>query len=646
MSQFSTRAPAYRPRKSLEAEWSTFRKGLNMLLRPTELQRDEYAQGDNIMLIGSGVPTGRWGTVKYFTANATGSVRGFGTFANNYTGINEIIALTDQGYLVKKNGTGSTVITGHSYPSGSIIRAEQLGGFTYFVSKDAPLAQYNGGALTVFATLSPPTGVTVTNFSGVTGTATYAWKMTTLSPGGGESNPSEPFILPDLPDDLSLSSYKIFWSAPSAATIAGFQMYRGLQGDETFLVGLGASTSTYHDFGEPSSELRLAPLSNTTGGVKSQFVTKFNDRLIMVDHNDRNKLLISGRYPNQSKFSWIDGGGYIYIDPDSGQDITGISVQPGSSKIVVYKDFSHYAVELNTVTIGNYSVLDPVYQPISTAIGCSNADTIQTVENDIFYFGRKGLYVTGYEPNFLSIIRTNEISARMRPYLDNLNDDDFTTCCSMYVNNKYLLSFPLRKEIMVYDRERGSFAGIWKLPFGINRMMKYVDGSGTERWILGSAESNQIYTFEPSVNSDDGTIITKTLKTNKESFSSWKELKVVELFHVLLRNITGSVTVNILGENRSGSTTTIKTFTINGTAVSGKTGWGSTGWGKRMWGKFIGTPVTGSDEYPRWGSLYKEARLIQVEFSSTAANSNFEILGIDFTATGQGVGSLSSSQRV
>ena len=53
MPQLNTRVPPYKKRKDLEAEWDTFRKGLNLLLRPTELGRDEYTQGDNIMLIGS-----------------------------------------------------------------------------------------------------------------------------------------------------------------------------------------------------------------------------------------------------------------------------------------------------------------------------------------------------------------------------------------------------------------------------------------------------------------------------------------------------------------------------------------------------------------------------------------------------------------
>lgn len=648
MPIIDTKAPAYRKQRELQAEWESFRKGLNLLLRPTELGRDEYATGDNIMLIGSGVPTGRWGTSTYFSVNATGSIRGFATYNHVASQTNELLALSDEGFVVKKNGTSSTIIAGQSYPSGSIVRAEQLGGYTYLVSKDRPLTRYAGGSLEVLATIPAPIAGSATNVSGVTGSYTWSWRITTLGANGGETNPSASIQLPLLPQDLTRTRVDVRWSAPSSATISGFQIYRGLPGDETFLAGVGASTTVYVDTGEPASETILPPLSNTTGGVESALIGKdpVRDRLIMVDKNDPTKLLISGRYPNQSKFNWVDGGGYVYVGPDDGFPITGFEVQPGSNKVTVFKEFGSYSVELAQVTIGNYVVLDPRVAPISTAVGCSSADTIQVVENDIFYFGRQGLYVVGYEPNFLSIIRTNEISARIRPYLANLNESDYQNCCSMYVNNKYLLSFPDRKEIVVYDRERGCFAGIWKLPFGVSKMKKYIDTTGTERWVLGSADSNQVYTFESSVNSDDGTTITKTLKTNKERFNSWSLLKILNLFYVLFRNITGQVTINLLSEDRAGTTQTVFNFDITGVAVSGRSGWGANTWGTRRWGVSKGTPVSGSDEFTRWGQLYKESRLVQIEISCTAAASNFEFLGARVTANSQGEGSLSSSQRV
>lgn len=644
MPQISTNPPSFRPRKSIDVEWDSFKRGLNLILRPTEISREELTTADNLMLTGSGVPTGRWGTSTLFTANATGSIRGLGTFVNTTSLTNEVIALSDQGYLVKQNGTGSTQINGISYPSGSVVRSAQLGGKTYFVSKDAPPGVYDGSTLSVFITLSVPTGLSATNFSGASGTNVWSWRVTALN-AVGETTGSTAYALSNLPQDLTFTTVKLFWSGVSGA-VTGYQIYRGLSGDETLLGSVGPSVTSFVDVGQDVSQTVGLPFSNTTGGPKSPVIAKYKDRLLLISADDRTKMLISGRYPNHFKFNWADGGGYIYISPDDGQDLIGIAVQPGADRIVAYKDYSHFAVELSTVTIGNFVVLDPQYVPISTGIGCSSPDTIATVENDTFYFGRKGLYVTGYEPNFLNIIRTNEVSARIRPYLDQLNDTDYTTACAFYVNNKYILSFPRRKECIIYDRERGCFMGPWKLPFGISKMLRHTDSTGTEKWIIGSYNSNQVYTFDSAVGTDSGTAIVKTLRTNKEVFGAWSLLKIVKFFYALFRRVQGSVNVSLIAELRDGSTTTIKTFTIEGASLTGSMGWGINQWGKKQWGLSEGLPVTAGDELTKYTQLFKSVRLLQVEISSTDANANFELLGLRMTASSQGEGSLSSDSRV
>lgn len=646
MAQFQTSVPAYKPRKPVTEEWKSFRKGLNLILRPTELGNEELAVADNIMLTGSGVPTGRWGILTYFTANATGSIRGFGTYKSNDGATNEFLALSDEGFLVKKNGSGSTVITGQSWPSGSIIHTEQLGGRTHIVSPDVPFTQYDGTNLYVFATISSPTGLKATNFSGATGPNSVSYKVVAIGANGGQTGPSTNYVLASLPNDLTRTQINLFWTAPSAATLSGYEIYRGPQGDETLLSSVGPATTSYVDLGDPASTTIQVPLVNTTGGVKSSFIKKYKDRILVVDKSDPNKLMISGRFPFHTNFSWLNGGGYIYIDPDSGDNITGIEVQPIADRIVVYKEHSSYLVDLKLITIGNYTVLDPEYTPISTAVGCTSQDTIATVENDTFYFGRNGLYVTGYEPNFLNIIRTNEISAKIRPYLELLNDTDYTTANAFYVNHKYILSFPRRKEMMVYDRERGAWLGPWKTPWGISHMKMYIDGTGTEKWVLGSYESNQTYVFDASTNSDDGTIITKTLRTKKSYFGDFSTLNIVTFFYILFRNIIGTTTVNILIEDREGETSTAKTFTITGASTGGNTGWGVDTWGTLNWGLSNPTSaVVSSEELTRWGTLFKEARLVQIEVTSISANSNFELLQAKLEARKQGGGSLSSSQR-
>jgi hypothetical protein len=647
MAIFNLRQAKFKPKPSIDSEWDTFRKGLNLLLRPTELDNEEMAQADNIILVGKGTPTGRWGTVKYFLAGATGTVRGMGTYKNNDGTTNELLALVDEGYLEKKNGTSSTTITGQSWPSGSTIHTEQLGGKTYIVSEDVSFTEYDGTDLTVYATISSPTGFYATNYSGVTGTNRVGYRVNAVDTNGGQTLATTSYVVVDAPSLLSDTEYHLFWTAPSAATLAGYEIYRGRQGDETYLASVAGGVTNYVDRGEPESQTIYPPLANTTGGIKSNFIVKYKDRLVVVPEDDPNFVRISGKYPDHTKFAAIYGGGGVYVDPDSGDNITGIAVQPIADRLVVYKERASYLVDVQTLNVGNFVVLDPQYMPISTAVGCSSQDTIATVENDTFYFGRDGIYVTGYEPNFLNIIRTNEVSARMRPYLDMLNDDDYSTATACYIDNKYILSFPLRKELLVYDRERGSFVSKWSTPFGISKIMRYIDSSGSEKWVIGSYDSNQVYTFDASSNSDDGTTIIKTIRTGKNSFEDWTSLYILKFFYVLFRAIVGSTTVNILVEDRAGATSTVKSFTITGAEVAGSTGWGMDTWGSVKWGQSKSTTaVVASDEITRWGSLFKQSRLFQIEVTSTAANSNFELLGIKMTASKQSSGALSSSQRV
>jgi len=626
--------------------WNTWRSGFNNLFRPTELKPDEYVTGDNIMLKGSGVPTGRWGSQKFWLAKEGTGINGLGLYATG-TSLSELLAVSG-GYVSKANGASYSLITGQSFPSLSIVRAEQLGGFTYLVSEDRPFSYYDGANISVFATISPPTGVYATNFSGATGPNIQSYKVVAVSNSGGSTNAPTNYVLNALPYDLTTTQIHVFWTGVSAvaSVVTGYEIYRGTPGDETFLAVVGPSLTRYVDNGDASSQITQVPKTNTTGGVNSKMICKVNDRLVTVDKNDPTKLLISGRFPYQGSFTWADGGGYVYIDPDSGEGISAVRSQAGSDRVIVWKNSSIWSVSLATTTIGNFVVLDPMYQPISTLVGASNPDTPRVVENDIFYFGRKGVYVVGYEPNFLNLIRTNEISARVRPYLAGLSASDYANVCAMYVDNKYILSFPDRKEMLVYDRERGAFLGVWKLPFGVSKMQKYVDTTGTERWVIGRADTSQILTFETSLSTDDGTAIQKVFKTKKESFDAWSLLKMIKLIYLMFRNVTGQVTCNITLEDRNGNVSTVKTFTIDGASVSGSSGWGTDQWGIQQYGLTGGEIVVSLDEIIRWTQLYKAGRLLQFEVTTTSANSNFELLGIKMTASTFGEGQLSNSLRV
>lgn len=643
------RKPAYKPQPISEIDRPSFKGGWNNYYKATEIKEDELVASENLMLIGAGIPTGRWGSENFYLAGS-GYVRFIDSFNNINTNTNVLFSLSDLGYLTIKSGASYGIVSGASYASGMDGSATQLGNFSYIVSRSTPMAKFDGTDLSVFATLSTPSLLGASLVSGATGITTWSYKVEALSITG-ETTPSIPISVASLPVDLVDTTVYLRWSAVSAASgiLRGYSVFRGLPGDETLIATVGPTTTSFTDQGSAQSTI-YPSTSNTTGGVKAKFIKRFDDRLVIAGiENDPTLVLISGKYPNQDKFYWADGGGFVRVAPDSGDEITGIEIAGSQAQgatirpsILVFMKNSVHQVVLNTVTIGNYLVLDPVAQQLAPT-GASSFSTIKSIENNTLYFGEQGLHTIGSEAAYLNQIRTREISARIRTYIDNLSRDDFETACAGYMNQKYLLSFPLRKETVVYDYERACFMGPWKTPWGITSWHRYLDTTGNEKYLAGT-DTGYVKEFSPSYLTDSGTAIGKILRSRKEDFGEWNVMKVVRTFYVLFRSVRGSVNINISLEERDGTVVTSKSFNITGS--SGNTGWGTAGWGKMGYGKAQNIVSVSTDELIRWANLYKTARVMQVEVVSTGASDNWEFIGYKASAQSMGEGSLSSQYRV
>lgn len=649
MPVFGRPPKQFKAQKDRSIEYDGFPGGWNNIFRPTELKPTELAQADNLMFTGRAVPTGRWGTQNHYLAG-TGQVRMLGQYADN-AGTKTLLSITDEGFLTTKDGASFSIITGASFASGFDGDSTQLGGFTYVTNGNEPLVKYNGSELLTFATLSSPTGVGLSNISGATGNSTWSWRVSALS-DVGETLASTSLSFASLPLDLTTTAINVDWSAVSAASgvLTGYSVYRGLPGEETYIASIGPESNSFIDTGTPQSDTIFPVLSDTTGGSIAKYVLKFDDRLIMAGiKDDPSLVLISGRFPNQDRFNWADGGGYMRINPDGGDPITGLGIsgsqtqggETAASVLVFFENQVHQMV-LKNVTIGNFNVLDPQSQVLSPN-GCSSNKTIVPVENNTFYLGREGLFSIGSEAAFLNQIRTKEISARIRAYMRNLSTSDRNCAVAGFIDFLYLLSFRLRKETVIYDWERAAFMGPWTTPWGVTHWLDFVDNDGNNKRLSGSTDG-YVKEFSPSLNTDSGIAIKKLLRTRKEDFEDWSVLKIIKLVFVLFRNVKGSVTVNIRLEERSGQTVTEKSFNITG--ALGTAGFGTDQWGSVQWGTSEGTVTLTGEEIVRQANLYKTARVMQVEVQSLDATSNWEFLGTRANAQPMEPGSLDSRTRV
>ena len=640
----------FKPTKDIQVNWETWVGGWNSLFKPTELEDNELAQADNLMLIGKGVPTGRWGSEKFNLAG-TGRVRFLATYRNSLTATNLLLSITDAGFLTKKNGASFSIITGASFASGLNVQGVQLANNIYMAAATLPFVKFDGTELIPFLGLAVPTNVSIAQLSAATGFEEYSWRISASS-RAGETIASISKSLTSLPLDLTLTSVKVSWDAVSAASgdIKGYNIYRGFRGFETFVSSTSPENNEFIDTGAPQSNLVFPRNVDTTAGIRAKYILRFDDRLVLAGiAGEPSRVYISARFPNQDSFSAIDGGGYADVSPNDGEDVTGLGISNnqgstlGPSAILVFKENSVHRIALNFVTIGNFLILDPNTQLLTPSNGCSSGDSIVAVENDTYYFGRKGIYVVGQEPTFLNQIRTNELSARIRPYIRNLSDTDFREASAGYLDNKYILSFPTKKETIIYDRERLAFMGPWKTPQGITEWLRHFDGDGVERFIAGGDDGFN-REFGTQFVSDDGAAIAKVLRTKKTDMGAWNMMKILKLFYILLRNVRGTVVVNIRLEERSGNTVVTKSFSVTSDLGSG--GWGADQFGLQQWGETEATIVLTGEELVRWAQLYKQARVAQVEITTSGANSNFEYLSTNMTADSLGPSSLPATTRV
>lgn len=650
MPVVSLKPPKFKPPKESVVSWDTWRKGLNLLLRENEIEGSEMVSSTNLMLKGSGVPTKRWGSQDYFLSapSATGYTARFVMPIKDVDESQQVLSFTDWGMMVKKAGASYSLLTGASWPSGAQVEGTQLGGNVYFSSPDRELVRYDFSDLTSFPTIAAPTNLSASNISGASGAYIWSWRVSAVSKSGGETLGSDPISLASMPQQLDETLVYLNWTPVSAASgdLTGYNIYRGDPGSEKWVGGVGPENTAFFDFGTAVGDpFRVVPLSNSTGGPKGKYIIRYQDRLIIAGiPGDPTKVLISGRWPNQERFDWYAGGGYVLVEPDSGEDVTGLGIH--QEKLVVFKENSVWQVSLNQLQFGEYLILDPQYKLLTASQGCSSHRSIIPMENDLAFSNRKGMYILRYEPQLLTVLNANEISAKIRPFFEALSDDDLTSAAGAYLDKKYILSFPNSKKSIMFDRERLCFMGPWPTPYGIRQWAKYVDSGGTERWIAADANDAYITEFAEGLRDDKGSAIKTLFKSKKENFGDWTIFKTINEVYLNFRAVSGSVDINIYIEDRTGNTVAAKSFTVSASATSGTAGFGTDQFGAIPFGETDNDAQTNTNELPRKAFIYKSSRLFQVEVRTTGLTDNYELLGIKAIAIPQARGNSPSNWTV
>lgn len=637
----------YTPAKEAAFDWATFAKGLNTLLRENEIDKAELAQADNILLKGRGVPTKRGGLSLYFQAgNATGSVRGLKGFYKS-DGTNELLAITDDGYLTKKSGASYSTLTGASWASGYNAYMAQLNNTVYIVNGQRELVKYSSPTLVGFATIAIPTITGATNLSNATGGTLKSYRVSAVSQVG-ETLGSTAFQLGSQPQTLgglAGGTIRLFITAPSTASgvLTAMNIYGRESGNERFLGSLPGLATIFNDDGSSvPKDFTFSPTADSTGGPKAKYIIRFQDRLIFAGiSGEPSKVLISGRSPNHEKFDLANGGNFINIEQDAGDDITGIAAF--RDRIVVFKQQSIWQITLGSEQIGNFFITSPNLQLITASYGCVAPRSVVAVENDIYFLSRDSLNTLGYQTGFsFDVLRANGISGKVRTFFDALTVSQKMNAVGTYFGKKYIISFPGLSQSLVIDAERGAWIGPWTFDGSVYD--KYTDTSSNEHLVVGSTTSANVNEYSESFTTDNGVAIATALKTKQEDFGDWSLFKNIRNIFLQFRNITGQVSANIRLEQRNGLVVTAKSFTVS--PNSGDSGWGADLWGSALWGSSnTAGGSTDALQTIKWRELNKLARTLQISIVTNNATDNYELLGIRGSARPVGSGVRPSSWR-
>lgn len=640
MPQLSLREQNYKAPKTIQLDWNNFKGGLNTLLRQTEIKDNELAQATNLKLVGQGVPSKREGTSNYFltaASVATGSQRVRGlkgvNFASGTSGVNELLAISDAGYLVKRSNASHSIIPGYSYASGYNTEMVQAFNNVYIVNGFNTLTKYNGATIYPFIQISKPTGVSATNLSGVSGTFTRSFRIGAFN-AVGETIASDAVLIANTPQDLTQTTIRLNWTGSSPASqVTGYSIYGYDGGDERLITTVDASTLRFDYQGLPEpSQLIFPSQADTTAGPVAKFIITHKDKVVLGNIEAYpSRIMWSGGGVNIDKFNWRYGGGYVDIDKDSGDIITGII--EFQDAIVVFKERSVWQVTL----AASGEVVIPTVKLVVRGIGCVSHRTIKHVENDVFYLSRKGVYTLGNEANFLaSVLRTNEISAKVRPVFQTLTPAQLSQAAAVYQDNKYRLAYPSAGQSMndkeiIYDRERTAWMGPNTYPATPAVYEVYYDGDSQERLLWGDSNDNFVTEMSSAYSNDKGVKVQTSLLTKKTSFGDAFKFKLVKNLFSNWRNVLGSPFVNIILESRNGAVGSAESFTISASGAG--VGWGFDRWGTQKWGASYGAGSADvSNDLVRWTIVNKVGRTVQLEITTVGNNDKYELLSLQLQA--------------
>lgn len=534
-----------RQEERMTTKYDTWIRGLNQLVSPTQIKPNEVAEMVDCQLIEDGKIQFPRAGQSYFGAEQDSRVTGLMPYYKS-DGTRELLRMSTTTLRKYVDPSTWSSISGYTYVTGKNTNAAMISDRLYIVNGADPLTYYDGSSIVAFTQRSAPTISSVVRTGGSTGSYTYSYKVKAVTTVGSTSPSAASTTTADFsePDDTHYMT--ITWGAVTGAT--GYEIYGRRDGFWYFMASVeGNSTTTYIDDGvdTPNEAFPVVDV-NTTAGPVGAYIDVYKDSLFLAgDPDNPSRLYYSGGGDQINNFSVDGGGGIIDIARNDGQVITGLKVFKNS--LVIFKEDSIYQFSFTSTGL-------PQVSQVTSSIGCVAPRTIQTVENDVFFLSRRGVFTIGNEQGFaFDVLRTNELTAKVRPIVQSIDGSYIQNASALYVTssdyNLYILSYTpsgstTNSRALVYDRER---LGWYKWTnIQANCWASFRGTDGLTHFLYGDDSTGYVKEIL-SGNNDFGSGIHAYVYLRGEAFKNgidrYKNLKDID---VVLRNPFGSISLDVV----------------------------------------------------------------------------------------------------
>lgn len=642
---------ARRAKQTIEIK--DFRGASNLLLEEARIAPNEAADALNLIQVQDGLWKPRWGTGVYgadFGANPDGASE----FVKS-DGTTELVVIANGKAWKSTDGGAKTEITGATFTAGTQCYFMQIAGYLYIANGTDALARYDGSTLTTYSQLNAPANLTASRVaSGLSsGTITMYAEVTALNAVGETVGSTEASITVNKARDSWVAGTdKLTWSWDVVASATRYQLYISDEsGDESLLTSTTATN--YTDDGSLTINPYVQPpLQNTTTAPKFKSMVVSGNRIWATNNPDSPyTVYFSGTGSFMGNFSDFYGGGWINLE--KGGRETPVSVvhyqsgQGDGRATVLCKTpegrGAVWQITIDMLTVGDTAFAVPTAVKVVGSSGTESILGVVSTYTDIMFPNRRGWFSLGPQQNFYGLLRTNEISAKIRPYWQSLIGSKLSGICAYFYQGKVIISVPTttagNTRILIFDTERQNWTVDWSI--GAKQFLEYTDTTGATKLLYVPISGNKLIELSENIAGDQGVAFRTNYESGRMQLDKyWKDFIKADKVYIKLGSPRGTINFEVSGTQKNSGFSALASKTISpGTSL---TGMGNDVMGGFLMGSSNGTPTLFADSSDiRYIKLRKKMRDIKFRVSSESLDTDYVLQG--FIIEGKPVKSRPSS---